>query len=101
MKKVLSLLLSAVLLPSLCACGASADTSADPTEAPAAAATTLQVVVAALVVHADESLSDVNLTSFLKVNKRKKMLADICDVGLAVHVQAHEVESIEQLYIKA
>ena len=65
------------------------------------AAATLQVIVAALMVHADKALRNVYLALLLKIDKRKKMLAYVAEVGLTVYRKAHEIKRIEQLDIIA
>ena len=62
-------------------------------------ATTLQVIVATHVIHANEALSNVNAALFVGIEQWHQVLAYVLKVGLAIGRKAHEVESVEQLHV--
>ena len=56
------------------------------------ATTTLEIVDEALVVHADETLCNVYFAGCSGVDQRLDVRTDICEVGLTVGCQTHELE---------
>ena len=62
-------------------------------------ATTLEIVVATLVVHTDEALCDIYTAFLVSIEQWQQVLADIFQIGLAIDCKTHEVESIQQLHV--
>ena len=63
------------------------------------AATTLQVVIAAFVIHADETLGYIYPLLVFKIKQRHKMLTDITEVGFTVYCKTHELECVQEFHI--